>query len=106
MSFIELNVIFVAVAVVVLLPTLPWRGSVAGGMGRVVVPLVATAVVMVALTAVFDNIMISSGLFDYAGHTLNGARVGLAPIEDFAYPVAGALLLPGLWLLFTRGRKT
>ena len=26
-------------------------------------------------------------------------QVGLAPLEDFAYPLAGVLLLPGLWLL-------
>lgn len=56
-----------------------------------------TVVVMLALTAVFDTLMIASGLFHYSGAHLIGIRIGLAPIEDFAYPLAGALLLPAIW---------
>lgn len=71
-----------------------------------VVATVATVVVLFVLTVIFDNVMIASGLFDYAGHTLNGLRVGLAPIEDFAYPLGGALLLSGLWILFiSKGKR-
>lgn len=106
MSFVQLNTIFVAVAVIILLAAMPWRGSHRQARStRVLLPVVVSVVVLLVLTAVFDNIMIASGLFDYAGHTLTGVHLGLAPIEDFAYPVAAALLLPGLWLLFTRGRK-
>jgi hypothetical protein len=35
------------------------------------------------------------------GH-LTGILLGSAPLEDFAYPLAGLLLLPALWLLFGR----
>ncbi len=101
MNFAQLNVIFVAVAVLVLWLALPGRRDKA----TLLISVLGSLVVLLVLTAVFDNIMIASGLFDYAGHTLNGIRVGLAPIEDFAYPGAAALLLPGLWLLFTRKRK-
>lgn len=62
--------------------------------------LAAVAITMVTLfvlTAVFDTIMIASGLFHYSPDHLLGLHVGLAPIEDFAYPIAGALLLPALW---------
>lgn len=107
MNFVQLNTIFVAVAVIVLLVALPWRGSsIKESASKALVPVAVSMVALVALTAVFDNIMIASGLFDYAGHTLAGIHIGLAPIEDFAYPVAAALLLPGLWLLFSRGKKT
>ncbi len=63
-------------------------------------PLVLAAVALLVLTAVFDNVMIASGLFTYAGEHISGLRIGLAPIEDFAYPLAGVILLPALWTLF------
>ena len=64
----------------------------------------AAAVVLV-LTAIFDNLMIAAGLFTYAPDMISGALVGLAPLEDFAYPVAAVLLLPGLWILLGRTSK-
>jgi small toxic polypeptide LdrA/B/C/D len=62
--------------------------------------LTAVAITMVTLfvlTAVFDTIMIASGLFHYSPDHLLGVHIGLAPVEDFTYPLAGALLLPALW---------
>jgi len=64
----------------------------------------AAAVVLV-LTAIFDNLMIAAGLFTYAPDMISGALVGLAPLEDFAYPVAAVLLLPALWILLGRTSK-
>jgi lycopene cyclase domain-containing protein len=61
-----------------------------------------TAAVVLVLTAVFDNLMIAAGLFTYAPDMISGALVGMAPLEDFAYPVAAALLLPALWILLDR----
>lgn len=63
-----------------------------------------TTIVLLLLTAVFDTIMIGVGFFEYADAHLLGIRVGLAPVEDFAYPVAGALLLPALWTVL-RSRR-
>lgn len=57
---------------------------------------------LLALTAVFDSLMIGLGLFGYAPGLISGARVGLAPVEDFAYPIAAAVALPALWALLTR----
>lgn len=102
MNFAELNTIFLAVAALVFIAGL-WRSRRKGVM---VVATTATVVVLLVLTVIFDNVMIASGLFDYAGHTLNGLHVGLAPIEDFAYPLGGALLLSGLWtLLLSQGKR-
>lgn len=60
-----------------------------------------TALVLVALTAVFDNAMIAADLFTYPDHLISGVRIGLAPIEDFSYPIAAAFLLPALRSLFS-----
>ncbi|GAA2247140.1 hypothetical protein GCM10010401_21080 [Rarobacter faecitabidus] len=62
-----------------------------------------TTVVLVALTAAFDNFMIAAELFHYAPESLLGISVGRAPIEDFSYPIAGALFLPALWIALADG---
>ena len=60
------------------------------------------AAVLLVLTAVFDSVMIAAGLFGYADGTRLGPVVGLAPIEDFAYPIATVLLVPAVWTLARR----
>lgn len=62
-----------------------------------------TTLVLCALTAVFDNVMIASSLFTYPEQHLSGIRIGLAPIEDFTYPVAAAFLLPAVFAMLRRG---
>lgn len=52
---------------------------------------------LLVLTAVFDNIMITVGVIDYDASKLCGGYIGSAPIEDFFYPIAAALLIPALW---------
>ncbi|MET1043071.1 MAG: lycopene cyclase domain-containing protein [Microbacteriaceae bacterium] len=72
-----------------------WAGAVA-----------LAAVVLLVLTAVFDNLMIAAGLFAYEPEHISGILIGRAPIEDFAYPLAAVLLLPALWMLIgTRERR-
>ena len=61
----------------------------------------ATALALVVLTAVFDNVMIAADLFRFDESQLSGVHVGLAPAEDFAWPLAAALALPALRLLLT-----
>jgi lycopene cyclase domain-containing protein len=65
-----------------------------------------TALVLVALTAVFDNVMIAVGLFSYPEEHLSGLRIGLAPLEDFAYPICAAFLVPALFSLVPARRHT
>jgi lycopene cyclase domain-containing protein len=72
--------------------------------------VLVTGLVLVVLTAVFDNLMIAEGLFRYPRSALLGPRVALAPVEDFAWPVFAALALPALWELVafaggSRGRE-
>ncbi|WP_319029341.1 prenyltransferase [Dietzia sp. PP-33] len=58
-------------------------------------------VILMILTAVFDNIMISAGLVAYDDELTSGLRLGVAPIEDFAYAVAAAVFVPSVWALLT-----
>jgi lycopene cyclase domain-containing protein len=59
----------------------------------------AVAGVLLVLTAVFDSLMIAADLFRFDEEQLLGWHVGLAPVEDFAWPLASALALPALWTL-------
>lgn len=70
--------------------------------------LLLTAIVLLTLTAVFDNIMIGVGLVDYGDAQISGIRLGIMPIEDFAYTVFAVLALPALWTLLgaRRGSRT
>lgn len=62
------------------------------------------ALVLVVLTAIFDNVMIASDLFSYPDDRISGIRIGLAPIEDFAYAVCAAFLVPAVYELLARPR--
>jgi len=62
------------------------------------------AVPLVLLTAVFDNVIVVSGIVAYAPQRISGIRIGVAPLEDFAYAVAAVVLLPCLWSLLTPRR--
>lgn len=65
--------------------------------------LLVTLVVMLTLTAIFDNLIIGAGLVAYDPWQIHGFKIGLAPIEDFAYTIFGVVSIPLLWMLF--GRK-
>lgn len=63
------------------------------------------ALALMILTAIFDNVIIGLGLVSYGEAQISGVRIGLAPIEDFSYSLAALLLLPALWVLFTRAPR-
>ena len=52
---------------------------------------------MLVLTAVFDNLIILSGIVDYDESKLMGINILAVPIEDFAYTVVAVLLVPAIW---------
>ena len=54
---------------------------------------------MLILTAVFDNVLVATGIVGYDPRLISGVLVGVAPIEDFAYAIAAVVLLPALWHL-------
>ena len=95
MTYWSLNAIFLAIvaviAIVALLrrPRRPWLA------------ILITLGILLLFTAVFDNVMIGVGLVGYDRALISGAFIGIAPLEDFAYAVAAAVLLPSLWMLLT-----
>ena len=61
-----------------------------------------TLAILLVMTAVFDNVMISIGLVAYNEALISGAFLGVAPLEDFAYAIAAVVGLPSLWVLLER----
>lgn len=58
-----------------------------------------TAIGVLVLTAVFDNVLVVAGIVGYGAALVSGVVVGAAPIEDFAYAVAAIAMLPAAWSL-------
>jgi lycopene cyclase domain-containing protein len=58
--------------------------------------LILTLVLLV-LTAIFDNFIVGSGIVAYDPELISGVRIGYAPIEDFFYALAAVILIPSLW---------
>ena len=63
-------------------------------------PLTFAALVMFALTAIFDNVIIGTGIVAYDDDLLLGIKILYAPIEDFAYTAVAVVLVPSLFNLF------
>lgn len=59
----------------------------------------AVLTVMVALTAIFDPLIIAAGIVSYDERFIMGLTWLGAPLEDFSYAIAAALLMPFLWKL-------
>ena len=74
------------------------------GFGRRMASSAVAAVLLVLLTAVFDNLMIAADLFTYPVENISGLRIGLAPLEDFSYPVCAAFLVPAVFTLLPSRR--
>ena len=60
-------------------------------------PLLLTAGVLLALTVVFDNLIVGTGIVAYDPELISGIRIPVAPIEDLAYAIGAVLLVPTLW---------
>lgn len=103
MTYLELSAWFVGAAVIAAIVLSLIAGRRRARLGAIALTLVA----LVSLTAVFDTLMIATGLFHYSPAHLLGVHIGLAPLEDFAYPIAGAILLPAVWAVLRarRGRR-
>jgi lycopene cyclase domain-containing protein len=84
MTYLGLNAIFLGALALLAIPVrkqLPW-----GAIGLATIALLA-------ITAIFDNVIIGLGIVAYDETKISGIMVGLAPIEDFAYSLAAPILI-------------
>jgi lycopene cyclase domain-containing protein len=88
MTYALLNLIFV-IPVLVLLFAYRWLAHWS--------TLCYTLVALLLMTAVFDNFIVGSGIVAYDAELLSGVFIGFAPIEDFAYTLVAAVLIPMTW---------
>ena len=96
MTYTLLNIVFLAVvALVGVAAVLARRSPNWRAVGL-------ASILMLALTAIFDNVIIGTGLVAYDDSLISGIRIGVAPIEDFAYTVAALVLLPAVWELLPK----
>jgi lycopene cyclase domain-containing protein len=92
-----LNAVFLGVVAVVAIAALAARRAPSWrALGLAAIPLLI-------LTAVFDNVLVGTGIVGYDPALISGARIGVAPLEDFAYTIAALVLLPSLWALLGGG---
>lgn len=107
MTYALLNTVFLGLALwfmVIAYVVSVRRGARVGR--RMFMVLALTLLVMLITTAIFDNVIIGVGLVAYDPSTLLGVFIGNAPVEDFAYTIAGVMILPALWVLLgTRKEK-
>ena len=96
MTYLLVNTAFIALAALVAAPLL-W--------GARMRALTLTLLALLGVTAIGDNLIIAFDIVAYDSDKIVGLMIGLAPIEDFAYSVVAAALVPGIWLALERRRK-
>jgi lycopene cyclase domain-containing protein len=84
MNYLGLNAIFLSALAILTIPVikqLPWRA------------IGLATLALLAITAIFDNLIIGLGIVAYDETKISGIMLGLAPIEDFAYSLAAPILI-------------
>lgn len=97
MTYLLMSVPFIAVTAIAVVVAARRPGA-----KRRLMASTIAATALIALTIVFDNVMIAAGLFTYPDELISGIRIGLAPVEDLLYPVCIAFLLPAIGAFFPR----
>lgn len=95
MTYLALNAIFLGAVVIAglwLRKKLPWRA------------ITRATGVLIVLTAIFDNLIVGTGIVAYDENLISGIKIGFAPIEDFAYSLAAPLLI-AIIMELTKGTR-
>ena len=64
----------------------------------------AAILLLLLLTAVFDNLIIAANIVSYDSTKISGLFIGYAPVEDFAYSIAAVLLVAVVWNIMGRNK--
>jgi lycopene cyclase domain-containing protein len=84
MNYFSLNLIFLLALALLTIPVfrnLRWKA------------IGFSTAALLLITAVFDNVIIGLGIVAYDETLISGIKIGIAPIEDFAYSLAAPLLI-------------
>jgi lycopene cyclase domain-containing protein len=84
MTYLILNAAFLgslALVAISLRKRLSWR------------PIYLATIALLFATAIFDNLIVGTGIVAYDEKLILGIKIGYAPIEDFSYALAGPLLI-------------
>lgn len=89
-TYLLMNLVFLACIIVLFLshikkPTKAWW---------------ITLAVLLALTAVFDSIIVWADIVGYDSQKILGLYIGYAPVEDFFYAILAVVIVPALWNKF------
>lgn len=87
-TYLALNLVFIAGAVLGSLPDIR---------SLVTRPRLIGFGILCGLTLIFDNLIIATGIVAYDDSLILGVKLGLAPLEDFFYPLAALIVLPYVW---------
>jgi len=61
-----------------------------------------TLLTLVIATIVGDNLIVAAGIVQYDPSKILQIFIGVAPVEDFAYSVIAAILIPAVWTALKR----
>ena len=89
-TYLILNIIFIALIVLLLHVYAP----------KMLRAWYTTLVVLLVMTAIFDNVIISLGIVAYNPSSILGLYIYKAPVEDFFYAVLAVYAVPALWNYF------
>lgn len=86
-TYLILNLVFLAVVLV----------AIRFKPDRIKKPFVVTLLALIALTALFDNLIISFDIVGYDVTKILNLYIGIAPVEDFFYAILAVILIPIVW---------
>jgi lycopene cyclase domain-containing protein len=94
-NYLTLNLLFLGLSVLAmfLVPKNRWQAYLVG-----MLP-------MIAVTAIFDNLIVAAGIVAYDPSKISGIMIGIVPIEDFAYTIAAVLIVPSVWSAMLNRKK-
>jgi len=61
-----------------------------------------TLAALLALTAIFDSLIVGFNIVGYDTNKILGIYIGNAPIEDFFYAFLAVIIVPTLWAIMEK----
>lgn len=87
LTYILLNIIVIVIVAAALRPVNIWGNR----------PALITLVILLLLTAIFDNLIVAASIVGYDSAKILGVYIGVAPVEDFMYAVLSVIAVVAIW---------